>query len=238
MYVAAQMAGGACAGFAASIGAVRSGSDLTSESVRAELAREAEIPGAIAGALAGALALGLVVPFLFGASARDPREIGWSSGRPRDLARAAFAGMTVAILCQGSLPLLVPPDPEVEPGPLARMAAADVGTQLVLLLLVLGVAPPAEELLFRGVLLAGLRRSFGLATAGALSTALFVALHASEVAKWWPAAVGITAIGALGLMLRLRHGALGPAISAHVGYNLALAGLVLIALRAGQGASP
>jgi membrane protease YdiL (CAAX protease family) len=87
------------------------------------------------------------------------------------------------------------------------------------------VAPPAEELVFRGVLYAGLARSWRPAIAGVVTTTIFVALHLTEVGGYWPGWLAIGAMGALALRVRLREGSLWPAIALHATYN---AGLVLL----------
>jgi membrane protease YdiL (CAAX protease family) len=89
-------------------------------------------------------------------------------------------------------------------------------------ILAIGVAPPTEELLFRGVLYAGFARSWGARAAAVVTTALFVALHAPEIRGYWPGWMVIASLGALALRARLRTGSLAPAIALHVGYNLAL----------------
>ena len=74
----------------------------------------------------------------------------------------------------------------------------------------------------RGVLLTSLQRAWGTLCAAVVVTAIFVVLHAAEAATYPPALVAIGAIGVLTLCLRLRSGRIGPAVSAHVGYNLVI----------------
>jgi membrane protease YdiL (CAAX protease family) len=112
------------------------------------------------------------------------------------------------------------------PGLLAQAAATPGAARVLWAVLALAVAPPSEELLFRGVLYGGLARSWGAAAAAVTTTVLFVGLHGSEIGRFWPGWVVIGALGVLALRARVVTGSLVPAIALHVGYNL---GLVLVA---------
>ena len=87
-------------------------------------------------------------------------------------------------------------------------------------------APPIEELVFRGVLFGGLRSSWGAAWSGVVTTLLFVMLHGTEVVRFWPAVFGITAVAVATIWIRVRAGAIGPAVALHFAYNAALASTV------------
>lgn len=86
----------------------------------------------------------------------------------------------------------------------------------ILISVILG--PIAEELLFRGVLYGGYRRSFGRIWAVFLTTILFVAMHIPKVFHPVPC-VAITATALATLWCRLRWNAIGAAIAVHVGCN-------------------
>jgi membrane protease YdiL (CAAX protease family) len=81
------------------------------------------------------------------------------------------------------------------------------------------LAPPVEEILFRGVLYGGYRKSFGPGWAAILTTAIFVLMHLPNIMRFPPAIVGLTALAIAALYCRLRSKAIGPAIAVHVGYN-------------------
>ena len=106
-----------------------------------------------------------------------------------------------------------------ELGPVSRMGVMRGAPQLVWIFLALVLAPAPEELLFRGILHAGYRRSFGPTAAAVLTTLIFVAMHVTEWSRFLPALLGITGLACLTLWLRLRTQAIGPAIAAHLGYN-------------------
>jgi len=99
--------------------------------------------------------------------------------------------------------------------------------QWIWLLAGLLFAPVAEELLFRGVLYGGYRRSFGKIAATLITTSTFVLLHLPDVIRFLPSIVALAALGLTAQWCRLRSSAIGPAIAVHIGYNVVLS-LVII----------
>src|SRR5437879_2594066 len=85
------------------------------------------------------------------------------------------------------------------------------------------LAPPVEELLFRGLLYGGYRRLFGPVWAAVLTTILDCLGHIGQIVHSPLAAVGITVMGLAALWFRLCSAAIGPAVAAHFGYNAAIA---------------
>lgn len=77
------------------------------------------------------------------------------------------------------------------------------------------VSPVAEELLFRGLLYQGLRRSLPLWPSIGLSSLAFGLIHVEPVAV-----VGTFAAGMVFAYVFHRTGALSAAIAAHIGFNL------------------
>ena len=112
-------------------------------------------------------------------------------------------------------------------GPISRMASTPGISRSLWIVLVLLCAPPFEELLPRGVLYGGYRRSFGPVRAALLTTGIFVSLHFFEMIHFWPSIVGITGFALAALWIRLRSAAIGPAIAAHFAYNSVVVILVL-----------
>lgn len=88
------------------------------------------------------------------------------------------------------------------------------------------VAPLAEEILFRGFLFAGLRRSLNLPIAALLSSLVFGSAHLG-LALWSMAAVAV--MGAFFAYLYERTGSLWPSVVAHTLHNL-LAFVVVLAV--------
>jgi hypothetical protein len=112
-------------------------------------------------------------------------------------------------------------------GPIARMAYTPGLQQCLWLLTALVLAPVIEELLFRGVLYAGYRKSLGPVRAALLTTIIFWVLHITETIYSWPAMICVAGVAFAALWFRLRSAAIGPAVAVHFGYNAVIsAGVV------------
>src|SRR5207247_3722263 len=85
-----------------------------------------------------------------------------------------------------------------------------------------------EELLFRGVLYGGYRRSFGPRGAALFTTFIFWLLHITESIHFLPAMLAIVMLALLALWFRLRSAAIGPAIAVHLGHTSMLALVVVL----------
>ncbi len=103
-----------------------------------------------------------------------------------------------------------------------RRLAADPTSAPLFIASAVVVAPLAEELFFRGMLLQAIRRRTGLATAAAVSALAFALAHAQQ-----PTAAGnlvvVVVIFPLGLLLAwlfARRGSLLAPVVAHATYNL------------------
>lgn len=182
------------------------------------------MPAAVLGAILGGVAAGA----LTWRSLRGPRQgeglraIGWSGASRRDGLLAALAGVVLAFACLFGLVGSFPPPPGHPWGPVAQAVTTGGWSRLLWAVLAIVVAPPAEEFVFRGVLLTGLSR-WGIAVAGAVVTLLFVASHLPEVWGYPPAMAAVGALGVAALTARIRTRSLVPAVVLHAAYNLALA---------------
>jgi uncharacterized protein len=106
------------------------------------------------------------------------------------------------------------------------------GPALVLFaVLVVTVAPVAEELLFRGALLRGLQRRMTPAWATFVSALAFAAVHplSSPTIGSVIAVPGLFALGVVSAMLAIRTGNLSASILLHAGFNLLTAVSVIAA---------
>jgi membrane protease YdiL (CAAX protease family) len=208
-YVLAQVAGGAVVGLARAI---------ADGSVSPEGLRAIAGPSALVGMLSGAAFLWLALRALGGEHLRDtsPVGIGWASGGRASPWLGLAAGVATAATIKLAL-WLFPQEPGAPLGPVAELASGP--DRLYLVPIALALAPLLEELLFRGVLLAGLTASWGRGPGAAVTTLAFVGLHAYELLFYPPALVGVVGLALLTLWLRIRFRALGPAVAAHLGYN-------------------
>jgi len=152
----------------------------------------------------------------------------WNPDQSRKLLNYAFLGLGIGILFL-LLTFYVAPPPEDLPQPLFEaMLAAPAILQLGWVLLIVGVFPIIEEVLFRGVLFAGLTQSWGPVVSFLLTTSAFLAVHMPKVLYYWPATVAVSLIGGLTLWIRIRTASLAPGIALHGAYNGVLVGAALL----------
>ena len=114
------------------------------------------------------------------------------------------------------------------------VATGEVGAQatdsIAWFLLALVLAPPVEEMLFRGLLMAGLREVAGPVPTLALVTVAFAAIHLPETINFGPAIAGSIAMALTAGWFRRNGGSLLPSVLVHFGYNLGLASAVAASL--------
>jgi membrane protease YdiL (CAAX protease family) len=146
--------------------------------------------------------------------------IGWTRVPAREAVRAAFTGLGL-VLAFGIVGRFLPA-PRHELGPLGRIAAAGGGLRVAWAVLAVVIAPPVEELVFRGVLYSGLAAKWASSRAGFVTTMIFVAMHATEIGAYWPAWIAIGVLSTLALRARVATGSLIPAVALHATYNLGL----------------
>ncbi|MEX2532698.1 MAG: type II CAAX endopeptidase family protein [Nitriliruptoraceae bacterium] len=103
-----------------------------------------------------------------------------------------------------------------------------LGVVLVLAVLVIVVAPITEELLFRGVLFASLRRKIGMHPAALLSGAVFAMVHVEVLASQPLALGGLTLAGVLLAYAFHYTKSLHVAIVMHAVYNGTAFGVMLL----------
>jgi membrane protease YdiL (CAAX protease family) len=148
------------------------------------------------------------------------RALGWTPVPAGVVVRAALTGLglVVAFVVAGRFL----PAARHELGPLGRIAAAGGGLRVAWAVLAVAIAPPVEELVFRGVLYAGFAAKWASSRAGFVTTMIFVAMHATEIGAYWPAWIAIGVLSTLALRARVATGSLVPAVALHATYNLGL----------------
>jgi membrane protease YdiL (CAAX protease family) len=163
--------------------------------------------------------------FLVAKSLGDTSEVGaaWVLGDWKAIVKGLGLGVSVAAIYLLAAIVLHPHRDEESVGPLTQMSMTKGLPQILWIIMALFLAPPLEEMLFRGVLYGGYRKSFGATRAAWLTTSIFALMHITEVIYFLPALLAIAGMALLALRMRLRHSAIGPAIAAHFGYNFILA---------------
>jgi membrane protease YdiL (CAAX protease family) len=142
------------------------------------------------------------------------------SGRTVINAAVTAAGFAIVVLLVA--PYLAHLNSRADLGPLVQLARAGGWPRLAWAVLAVFLAPPVEEFLFRGVLFAGLARTWNAPSAAVIITILFVALHLPYTARYWPGAAAVTLLAVFLIALRWRTGSLVPGIAAHAAYNSVL----------------
>ena len=221
-YVAAQFAGGALVGLLWLVGGGQPSPGLL---------RELTGPAALTGMLCGGAFLWFAVRALGSERLRDTSELGiaWVRGDGASLWLGSGAGVLLAAVTFLFALVWFPPEPGMPLGPMTELTSTPGPGRIYVGVIALALAPFLEELLFRGVLFAGLCASWGRVPAAVVTTLAFIALHATELRFFWAAGFGVVALATLALWLRLRFGALGPAVAAHLTYNAVLVAIAVLA---------
>lgn len=220
IYFAAQL-GAAAVVMGAALGvAAFQGTSLDQLNPKSEVMERAMAPTMLASVLGGGVGMFAGAWFLLRDRLRD-RNAGaaWVLGPGKRWIQGFGLGMIVALVSGGLMSLLAPLPDQEKLGPLTKMGLTPGMTQVFWIVIAVLLAPPIEELLFRGVLFSGFRNSFGAGKAAVLTTTLFVLLHIAETIHFLPAMLGIAALASVALWVRIRTAAVGPAIAVHMGYN-------------------
>jgi membrane protease YdiL (CAAX protease family) len=159
----------------------------------------------------------------------SPTGPAWVRGSWRDIIKALLTGVILAVLWVVLMTSFGhQPQTDDELGPMTRMASTAGFGRVAWLIAALVLAPPVEELLFRGIFYAGYRKSFGAPVATLVTTTIFVLLHYPEFIHQPLAIVALTSMALIALWWRLRSNALGPSIAAHFGYNAVIAATLFL----------
>ena len=182
------------------------------------------LPIGTAGVLGAALLVALMTRRFFRGTPTDNayRVLGLSRTEPRTLMGAALLGLALCLFYILVATEFFPPTHGQTVGPLTQAAMAGGFPRALWAVLAVVIAPPTEEFLFRGALLAGFEQSMGRAPAVVIVTVAFVLLHVPEAQSYLPAILAITVLALVLMGVRIRTGSLGPAIVLHACYNLGL----------------
>lgn len=211
--------------------AVARGAAATDPRVMKGISDNAVVPIALASAIASGIMVALTARFWARDLFRDPSPagVGWRRASWNQIIVAALAGVTISLAFCG-LTLLFPAGPDTPLGPLTKMAAAGGWSRFAWMLIAIVLAPPIEEVLFRGLLLNGLTASWGSRVAYVVVTALFVTFHLFETYRYPIALLGILMLAIGVLVARVKTQSLFPAIALHAAYNATLVVWVYICL--------
>jgi len=179
-------------------------------------------PAVIGGFIGGGLGMLALAYTLVPKGLKDtsPTGAAWVRGSRQDIAKGLAIGLALGFVSLALLALLAWRGAgPISPGPISRMLRSPGPGLMIWTICALFLAPPFEELLFRGVFYGGVRRSLGPTPAAAITSVTFVALHVTEIIHFLPAALALAALAVCTLWMRLTSAAIGPAIAVHFGYN-------------------
>lgn len=193
-------------------------------------------PGAdIAATLAGTfLAAGWSVWYIArrgSARLRDggPSGIAWRRAPAKGYGVAVLAAVLIILVVLALFHFLPPNAAKLENLPDAELYSAPGWPAAALLLLVVCIAPPVEEFVFRGGVFAAIATRFSPLTAGIVTTLVFVAVHAPEKIYYPPGFIDVGLMAAAASWMRVKFGSIRPGILLHVLYNAGLLAVVGLA---------
>ncbi len=149
----------------------------------------------------------------------SPTGAAWVRGRWRDIVVGLTLGILVAVMWTILFDYVFPSHANERIDPFSRVTKMPLLSQALWVIAVVFLAPVIEELLFRGIIFGGFRKSLGPVRAGLLTTLLFVAMHFDRLITYPTALFGITTLALAALFMRVRTNAIGPSICLHFGYN-------------------
>lgn len=230
LFISLQILVGMIVVFATGMVAALQGANMQDPQVVAQVNQQAMLFATISGFLLASLIVLYLSMRWFPREINDKSMSGaaWRVGSPSSLLLGVGGGVFIAFSYLLLSPLLSTPPDENTIGPFTKMANTPGLQQIIAFFIALILAPPVEELLFRGVMFGGFCRSFGPVWAAVLTTSLFVASHLVEAIHFWPAFVFIALMALAALWLRLYTRSIGPSIALHFSYNLILTGATFL----------
>jgi membrane protease YdiL (CAAX protease family) len=153
--------------------------------------------------------------------------IGWVGVPKRALWPSAGVGALLVLLYMAAMAVF-PPTADQEYGVLSELLKSGGATLHIWALGAVLVAPPVEELVFRGVLLRGFSRSWGIWAASIVVSVLFLSLHLTETLHYLPALLVQILFSIATVVARIASRSLLPSIALHATYNAGVVAIVYV----------
>ena len=153
-----------------------------------------------------------------------PSGIAWRRAPLRAYGVAAVIAVLIILVVMTLFHFLPPDEAKLDNLPDAALYDAPGWPAAGILLLVVCIAPPLEEFVFRGGVFAALATRFSPLTAGIVTTLVFMAVHAPEKIYYPPGFIDVGLMAAAAAWMRVKFGSIRPGILLHLLYN---AGLLL-----------
>lgn len=157
--------------------------------------------------------------FLISGYHRQPfwKAIQWSFPTVHRTVQFILGGLALAVLIRFAPALL----PDRDTFPLEELFRTTTSAYAVAAFSIL-VAPPMEELIFRGVLFPIFERQAGLRAAIGATAIVFAAVHVPEYWGAWNHVFFIVLVGLVFSLARGLTGSLAPSVLLHLAYNAGL----------------
>ncbi len=153
------------------------------------------------------------------------RWLRWPGSRAVEV--GVLGGLLFAVVATKVLPHVLPVSETYKPGAVVRLAMAVGWSRVLVAVLAVVLAPPVEEVLFRGVLLEGMLRTFSRYAAILATTGLFALMHVPDILGNGPGLAAVLVAGYALAEFRLRTKSLLPPIAAHMAYNAVVMAFIM-----------
>lgn len=160
----------------------------------------------------------------------DLAAAGVTRPRANHVSFAVLAGIALGFVHAHGVMAIFPPPSSVASSPFVQAWRVGGLPQAGVVLLTLALAPVVEEFVFRGAIFAGFRSQWPAVPAGAMVTALFVAVHLVDAAAWPASMISIALLGIATFIAREKTGSILPCIALHSAYNFVVVLVVYSAL--------
>ncbi|HXB58527.1 MAG TPA: tetratricopeptide repeat protein [Candidatus Acidoferrales bacterium] len=158
----------------------------------------------------------------------DPTSPAWKLGNWKNLVKGLSIGCAIGVGHYFLNPISSSPPPHgnvVELNgaliePVSQMIVTPGAEQVLAIVLLALLGPVCEEMMFRGILYGGYRKSFGPLWAALVTSGIFVAIHFPYYINVPHKIVPYIVDSFVLLWCRLHWKAIGPAITAHSGINI------------------
>jgi membrane protease YdiL (CAAX protease family) len=147
------------------------------------------------------------------------KEISWNAPERKRVWGAVFVGLALVAFGAVAETLLARWVPKTLP---IENYFRDTTSAYLLAFFAVMVAPPVEELYFRGFLYPAVARWTGIWPAVVITSGLFALLHGSQLAFAWVPVMVIFVVGATLNIVRVRTGSVATGVVAHMTYNFVL----------------
>jgi membrane protease YdiL (CAAX protease family) len=152
----------------------------------------------------------------------SPSGIAWRRASGKAYLTATFIAVLIILVVMVLFHFIPPDVSKLEDLPDSKLFDTPGWPAVALLALVVFIAPPLEEFVFRGGVFAALATRLSPLWAGIITTLVFVAVHAPEKIYYPAGFIDVGLMAAASAWMRVKFGSIRPGILLHVLYNAGL----------------